>query len=294
MTSAKKRITREAPAVLHGARPFEIHPEGATAGILLIHGYTGRSEDMRFLAQSLASRGYAVSVPRLPGSGTDMEDLGTLHRSHWRRRVYDSWLELRSHYRQAAIVGYSMGGLLALDLAATVDAQALVLLAPALVMTHPSIPFTPYIAPFARLLPVIKTDWTPNPKDNADTREHGRRYWSHRDVRSLAQLSLLAKETQRLLPKVYTPAMGVFSDDDDSVSIKAREQLIKRLPEGLNTSLEVSGCGHSIPQGKERERVAQTVGDWLTSQLSPPHASQEIEPSTENTQKLPKTASLYS
>ena len=121
---------------------------------------------MRYLAERLAQAGAGVSVPRLPGAGTEMEDLAVSSRRDWRRRVYDAWLDLRSRYETASIVGYSMGGILALDLAGRVKTEKLTLIAPALYTVSPIVRYTPLIRPFARLIGEIPTDWQPKDEDD--------------------------------------------------------------------------------------------------------------------------------
>ena len=264
MTSFETRVT------LPSSLPFEIHPENATAAVLALHGYTGRSGDLKYLAERLASAGLAVSVPRLPGAGTDMDDLSTTTRKDWIRRSYDAWLDLRSRYESVSIVGYSMGGLLALKLAERVGPEKLVLLAPALLTSHKLMRLTPLLAPFARILPELKTGWKPDVNLDEETRELGRRYWTRRDLRSAAELSRLQAGVRRKLGRVRTPTMAVISPGDRSVPPEVIKLLDKRLPEGLSRTLVVGNCGHDVPQGQDRVEVADAVVGWLTGNNGSP------------------------
>lgn len=253
----------ETPGTLPAALPFEIHPENAETAVLCLHGYTGRPGDFKYLADRLASAGIAVSVPRLPGAGTNMRDLSTTKRRDWKRRAYDSWLDLRSRYSHISVLGYSMGGLLALDLAEKVGIEKLVLLAPALITTHKFMKFTPLLAPFSAILPEVKTDWEPNVDDDDETREHGRRYWTRRDLRSAAQLIRLMSETKRKLGRITIPVLCMVSTRDNSVPIEAAEILEQRLPGGLSRKVILEKCRHDLPQGADREEVADIVLEWL-------------------------------
>ncbi|MDF1566416.1 MAG: alpha/beta fold hydrolase [Spirochaetaceae bacterium] len=256
-------MTRGFRPTLPAARPFEIHPDGAEAGVLMIHGYTGRSGDLLYLGERLAKEGLAVSAPRLPGAGTDMNDLAATTRHDWRRRCLDAWQDLRSRYDTLYLVGYSMGGVLALDLARKVMVNKLVLLAPALRTTHKTLNLLPLLAPFSRILPEVKTNWEPKDEDDEETREHGRRYWSRRDLKSAAQFSRLTAEGRRHLERVMAPVFTVVSLGDKTVPTNVLDLLDRRLPAGLSKSLVVSRCGHDVPQGADKEVVADTVTDWL-------------------------------
>ncbi len=251
-------------ATLPADLPAEYRPEGARRAVLLLHGYTGSPLDMRYLANRLAAAGFAVSLPRMPGAGTEIADLSRTNRRDWRRRVYDSWLDLRAEFDDITIVGYSMGGLLALDLAAVVRPQALILLAPAVETVAGIIPLTPLLIPFNRLIPEIPTNWKPENEENNDARAHGFRYWVHRDLRSLAQFARLQAEVRRKLPKVNAPVYLASSDDDGTAATApSRKTLKKRLPNGLAGTLDLTGCRHDVPQGVHKKQVADTVLEWL-------------------------------
>jgi carboxylesterase len=255
----------ETRRTLPGAMPFEIHPENAKTAVLCLHGYTGRTGDLKFQAEQIASAGIAVSVPRLPGAGTDLEDLSTTTRADWRRRTYDSWLDLRSRYESVSILGYSMGGLLALDLADSVDPEKLVLLAPALFTSHKLMRFTILLAPFTGILPEIRTGWKPKDKDDEETREHGQIYWTRRDLRSASQLHRLQGEVRRKLRKIRAPVFSVVSRRDNSVPAEVNELLNRRLPGGLSRTLVLNNCGHDVPQGADRLLVADSIINWLSA-----------------------------
>jgi len=257
-------VSHAARATLPGSRPREYRPPKAESAALLIHGYTGRPKDMIPLAEHLADAGFAVSVPRLPGAGTDMDDLASTRRRDWRRRVYDAWLDLRSEFSRVHLVGYSMGGILALDLASRVEPERIALLAPGMQTSHALLKFTPLLAPFAPILPEVPTGWVPREEDDEETREHGRRYWSRRDVKSAAQLLRLQRETRRRLRRVSAPVMAVVSRDDASVPVSVLDFLDRRLPRGLGRRLVIEGCGHDVPQGTQKDRVAEAVASWLT------------------------------
>ena len=250
-------------ATLQGGQPFERHPEAAHQAVLFLHGYTGRPADYRYLANRVADADIAVSVPRLPGSGTDLSDLSRVHYRDWIRRSYDAWLDLKGRYSRVSIVGFSMGGLLALYLASQVRPERLVLLAPAIKTTNPVIPFTPILAPFSRWLPVIRNDWTPQDTDDSDTREHGRRYWTVRDVKSLAQFARLGSRAGRRISQVQAPVFLVLSKNDPTVPKTVGDILKTKLPHGIKKLLIVENCKHDIPQGADREKVADTVLKWL-------------------------------
>ncbi|MFI2437290.1 alpha/beta hydrolase [Streptomyces sp. NPDC018693] len=102
--------------VLPGAEPYR--HEGGEVGVLLCHGFTGSPQSLRPWAQYLAERGFTVSLPLLPGHGTRWEDLQLTGWPDWYAEVDRELRALREHCAQVFVAGLSMGGALALRLAA--------------------------------------------------------------------------------------------------------------------------------------------------------------------------------
>jgi carboxylesterase len=108
-----------APAdLLPGAEPFSAPGGPSGSGALVLHGFTGSPHSVRGVAAALAEAGFAVEAPLLPGHGTRMEDLLGMGWDDWFTAVERSWAGLRSRCQRAAVFGLSMGGSLALALAA--------------------------------------------------------------------------------------------------------------------------------------------------------------------------------
>lgn len=97
------------------ADPFDFPGDGA--GILCIHGFTGSPYEMRYLGEALAARGHAVRGIALPGHATAIEDLVERRWSEWADAVTAAYDDLARGGRRVAVVGQSLGGLLALHLA---------------------------------------------------------------------------------------------------------------------------------------------------------------------------------
>lgn len=102
--------------VLPGAEPFR--HEGGEVGVLLCHGFTGSPQSLRPWADFLAERGLSVELPLLPGHGTRWQDMQLTGWQDWYAEVDRALRELRQRCEQVFVFGLSMGGALALRLAA--------------------------------------------------------------------------------------------------------------------------------------------------------------------------------
>ena len=91
---------------------------GRRIGVLLSHGFTGSVVSMKPWADHLDRLGFALSVPRLPGHGTSLEDMINTRFSDYYAAVESAYEELAARSDIVFVGGLSMGGGLALWLAA--------------------------------------------------------------------------------------------------------------------------------------------------------------------------------
>jgi carboxylesterase len=71
----------------------------------------------------LARRGFAVEIPRLPGHGTTLREMLPTRYDDWRASVHATSKRLQQLHEHGVLVGLSMGGTLALDVASGTDAR---------------------------------------------------------------------------------------------------------------------------------------------------------------------------
>lgn len=130
-------------------RSFAFPPSGQVAGAaLMLHGFTGTPRELRALGLALAEAGIAARGPLLPGFGEQIGRLNQTRAADWLATARAAWAEAAAGVGPAVLVGFSMGGALALHLAATSPRppDRLILLAP----------LWRFADPRARFLPVIK------------------------------------------------------------------------------------------------------------------------------------------
>ena len=99
-----------------GTEPFRLR--GGADGILMVHGFSGSPASMRPMGEWFAARGLTVSGVRLPGHGTSVEDFAAHPWPEWAAGVDEELTHLRSTCARILVLGQSMGGALAVHLAA--------------------------------------------------------------------------------------------------------------------------------------------------------------------------------
>lgn len=87
---------------------------GGPVGILLCHGFTATTAEVRPLARCLNAAGYTVAGPLLPGHNTSPADLNRVRWQDW-LKAFDAMLDrLYARCETVIVGGESTGGVLSL------------------------------------------------------------------------------------------------------------------------------------------------------------------------------------
>ncbi|MGN6110596.1 MAG: alpha/beta hydrolase [Kofleriaceae bacterium] len=105
------------PATVAPGDPFELDGDGDEIVAVLVHGFTGTPYEMSHLGAHLARQGIAVRAPLLPGHGTSIGDLDRTGWRDWAGAVERAVEAASARFRRVAVIGQSLGGLLALHVA---------------------------------------------------------------------------------------------------------------------------------------------------------------------------------
>src|SRR5690554_1303640 len=106
-------------------------------GVLCIHGFTGGPFEVEPFADYLAEQtDWVIEIPTLPGHGEKLE-LGAQSAEVWMMEAELALKRLKAKADRVIIVGFSMGGLIALYLSMRYKVDRLVLLSAAVKYISP-------------------------------------------------------------------------------------------------------------------------------------------------------------
>lgn len=185
---------------------------GGDVGVLLIHGFTATTAEVRPLAQRLHARGYTVAGPLLPGHGTTPEDLNRYRWADWVTAAEAAYRDLAGRCRRVFVGGESMGGMLALHVASRHrEAAGVMLYAPALqtFARLRDVALVAALSPFVAHMPKTR-----KPRTVVDDLWQG---YDVRPTRALLEFFRLQWETRRRLPAIHQPILTVQARLDDVV-----------------------------------------------------------------------------
>ena len=239
-----------------------------SVGVLLIHGFTGAPKEMRWMGEYLhREHGYACLGVRLAGHATRPEDMIRSNYSDWLLSVEEGYHLLSGAAEHIYLAGLSMGGVLALTMAAQLPVAGVIAMA------------TPYALPddwrldytelLSKIVPYMPksaempgTGWF----DKAAWQEHVS--YPQNPVRSAGQLKLLLREMRAALPKVTAPALLIYSKDDNYLplgSLASLEYIDSHLGSTRKEKLLIEGSGHVLTRDAQRTTVFKTAAAFIHS-----------------------------
>lgn len=247
--------------VILGAEPFEFG-EGDHA-VLFLHGWTSSPRELRFLAEKAAREGFRCRGPLLRGHGTTLRDLEKVSFADHLEECEREFARLAMAHKRVTVCGLSMGGLLALHLAARRKVANLVLLAP-------------FLRPWGKTLG-IPNDWLLGrvplagnlPKRGSGPINDPGGASGHIAYHAMPSLGLLGlirgyREFAGLASRVVCPTLILHSTGDRTSDFTGSLELMRSLGSEDRTLTAYTRSNHVLTLDYDRPRVESTAVEWLT------------------------------
>lgn len=205
--------------LLPGAEAFSA--DGGPVGVVLSHGFTGTPASMKPWADALATAGYTVRLPRLPGHGTTWQEMNTTAWTDWYGEIEAAYAELSARCGQVFACGLSMGGALVTRLAEQhpEGLAGLVLVNPALGTARLDAKFARFVAWAVRSRSGIGSDIKAGGVENG---------YDRTPLRAFVSMQSLWKLVVADLPQLRVPVLLYTSREDHVVDPLSAELLHAR------------------------------------------------------------------
>jgi len=235
--------------------------QGGDIGCLLIHGFTGTPKEMRGIGEFLAARGLTVCGVRLAGHGTSPEQMAETGWRDWLSSAEVGFEQLQSCCHKLFVIGLSMGGTLALNLAASYPKKirgVVSICAPVFLKDRRL-----YLLPILRYLrKYVDADLT-DIIDPAARSEHI--HYERVPVACIHQLLILMRRTRHRLARIQAATLVIQARGDSIIPPQNAEFIYENVGSKEKTIYWAENSGHVVTLDHDREAVNTQILAFINS-----------------------------
>jgi len=227
-------------------------------GVLLLHGFTSHLNTVNGLAPYLERADIPFEMPILRGHGTRYQDLNGVKARDWYVDAERALMKLWNDVDRIVVVGLSMGGLVALQLA----------------MRHPDkiagvvavgacLKFADPLARLTGLLSRVVKYWpSPNAFNDLSLKVNSRNYPKF-PTRTFAELYHYSQQIARRLQEVHVPVRVLQSKKDQIVAPESANIIYEQVSSPVREVLWYEKSGHEMMQDLEAEQVFRDIMEFV-------------------------------
>ncbi len=231
--------------------------KGGGTGVLLLHGLTATTAEVRPLAKRLFKEGYTVSSILLPGHGTTPENLSQTHREDWIKASEVAYNELKRECSSVIVGGESVGALLALRLASEYpEIKGLLLYAPAIRLAASLLK----ILFFVVLSPFVFSVKKSIPEVREGLPWQG---YKVNPLRTGVQLLKFQFEIKKLLHRIYQPVLLIQASLDDTIDLNSGNIILRGVQSAVKELHWMEKSSHVVILEKEFEEVLKKTLSFI-------------------------------
>jgi carboxylesterase len=227
-------------------------------GCLLLHGLTSSLATVSNLVPYLEARGIPYAMPTLRGHGTRPEDLRGVTWRDWYGDAERALDELLGRCDRAVIMGLSMGGVVALQLASQRQERlaGVVTVAAALQLQVAGRLLLPLLARVNQLAAVDVRKAFADQSLVASATNYPRA-----PISAVAALAAFGKLVERELPRIRVPLLTIYTPQD-RVVVPAKALVIHEragTPPDRKRLLAFPNSGHEMLMDRDRAAVCEAI-----------------------------------
>lgn len=232
--------------------------QAGSRAVLLLHGFTGSSADVRMLGRYLEKHGYTSLAPHYKGHGAPPEELIVSTPDEWWQDVINGYNKLKeAGYEEIAVAGLSLGGVFSLKLATSHPVKGVVTMCSPMTMRTTDIMFE-------GVLDYAKQYKKQQGKSEQEI-ELEIEAIKEQGMKSLPELQQLIQDVRQMIDLLYAPLLVIQSRNDKVIDPDSAN-IIYNTVESIDKKLswyEISG--HVITLDKEKDTLHEEVLTFLNT-----------------------------
>ena len=226
--------------------------------VLLLHGFTGNSADVRMMGRYLDSKGYTCHAPQYKGHGVPPEELVHTGPNDWWQDVIEGYEFLKNKgHQEIAVAGLSLGGLFSLKLGYTVPIKGIVPMCAPMHIKSEKVMYEGILR-YAREYKRLEGK-------SAEEIEQEMVNFEKTPMTTLNAMQNLIADVRENIEMVYTPTFVVQARYDEMINPDSANIIFNRVETDSKKLKWYEESGHVITLGKEREQLHEDVYQFLES-----------------------------
>ncbi|MGC8639503.1 MAG: alpha/beta hydrolase [Isosphaeraceae bacterium] len=250
---------------LNPAESFAAVPRRPVSCVVL-HGLGGGPYELKPLIEALENEGLRTTTPVLPGHEGPRPRMPVSTWKDWTAAAENAFHELAALGHPVAVIGFSTGATIGLNMAARLPVARLVLLAPFLAIRYTAlVPFRPamLLRPLARIVPDLPRR-PPAVRDSEMRRraaeaERFRTFNLHAAISALE----LIEQVKSLVPSITTPTLILQGQLDTVVEPASAKWLYQNLGSTEKELVSLPNSDHLLALDRERDQVVSATLEFL-------------------------------
>ncbi|MEG8979526.1 carboxylesterase [Priestia megaterium] len=240
------------------AQPKPFTFEGGEKAVLLLHGFTGNSADVRMLGRFLEKKGYTCHAPHYKGHGVAPEELVHTGPKDWWKDVMDGYEFLKSKgHESIAAVGLSLGGVFSLKLGYTVPIKGIVPMCAPMYIKSEEVMYEGVLA-YAR-------EYKKREGKSSEQIEQEMEEFKQTPMNTLKSLQELIAEVRNSVDMIYAPTFVVQGRHDHMINTDSANIIYNSVESSTKDIKWYEESGHTITFDKERDELHEDVYAFLES-----------------------------
>ncbi|WP_277584324.1 alpha/beta hydrolase [Psychrobacillus antarcticus] len=230
--------------------------EGGKRAVLLLHGFTGSTKDVKRLGQYLQKRGYTCHAPMYRGHGVTPEELLLTSPAEWWQDVIDGYNHLKNlGYEEIAVAGISLGGVFSLKVAEEFPVKAVVSMC-APIKRHNTEGLFDRLYNYAKIYKSFEGKSKEEIISELETLKNTK-------SDSFDGVHEITEMTRNGLQLINSPTLVLQGSLDDEIYQKSASYIHETVDTNEKEIIWYKESSHIITVGKEKEKVCEDVYEFL-------------------------------
>ncbi|MBK3496025.1 carboxylesterase [Viridibacillus sp. YIM B01967] len=230
--------------------------QAGSRAVLLLHGFTGNSSDVRILGRFLEKKGYTTYAPHYKGHGVPPEELVRSGPTDWWEDVLQGYNYLKeAGYEEIAVAGLSLGGVFSLRLGYTLPIKGIATMCAPMSMRTTDLMFEGVLQ-YAR-------DFKKLAGKTTEEIEQEIGVLKQQGMPSLSELRELIYQVREQIDHIYAPVFVAQGLLDDVIDPKSAQFIFDQVESNDKDIKWYKESGHVITLDKEKKQLHEDIYAFL-------------------------------